>query len=121
MIEFTYSRVTLCVCGIMLLASVSVPLAGIYSSNEDVRMTGNADRIAWMLDDIHNYETDTVTIRGWDVLPGSDCSLTVDGNRVVLGNNKGKYVSYTVNPAYFTMKYTDETELRIVDGVLVGS
>lgn len=119
MIEFTYSRITLCVCGMVLLASVSIPLAGIYSSNEDVLMTENADRIAWMLDDIRNYDADTVIIRGWDILPGPDCSLTVDGYEVVLENAKGRYVSHTLNATHLAMGYNDEAELKIINGVLV--
>ncbi|MGI6472434.1 MAG: hypothetical protein ACOX1N_05165 [Candidatus Methanomethylophilaceae archaeon] len=119
MIEFTYSRVTLCICGIALLASVGIPLTGMYSSNEDVLMSENADRIAWMLDSLHGYDADEFTIRGWDVLPGSDCGLIAEGHEVILKNSKGEYVSHTLNVSRLTLGYNEEIRLKVVDGVLV--
>lgn len=121
MIEFTYSRITLCVCGMILLGSICIPLADMYSSNEDVMMTGNADRIAYMLDSMHDSDVDTITLRGWDILPYPDCRLSVDGYKLVLKNSKKEYVSYTVNESHLSLGYNEEIRLKITDGILTQS
>lgn len=84
-------------------------------------MTENADRIARMLDNIHGCDVDSVTVRGWDILPGPDCTLTAEGFEVVLKNSKGEYTSHTSKAANLTMKYNEEIILKITDGVLVRS
>lgn len=102
-----------------MLASVSIPLVKIYSSNEDIKMSESADRIAWMLDDMYDSDSDIMSIRGWDILPGPDCQLTANGHDVFLKNSKKEYFSYTINKVELSMGYGDEIQLKVTDGILI--
>lgn len=118
MMEFTLSRVTLCVCGAVLLGAVCVPISGIYSANEDVRMTENADSIADMIDSFWYSSADIMTLRGWDILPSPDCHIEVKGNLIFLHNYKKQYVSYLTYSSDFTLGYDEEINLiRTENGI----
>ncbi|MDN5358038.1 MAG: hypothetical protein AB7D42_00200 [Candidatus Methanomethylophilaceae archaeon] len=93
MLEFTMSRVVLCICGVVLLGAVAIPFSGICSSNEDVRMTETADSIAEMIDSFYRSEADTMTLRGWDILPDAGCSMRAEGHVLILENNGKEYRS----------------------------
>lgn len=121
MIEFTYSRIALCVCGMVLLGAVCIPLTDIYSSNEDVMMIENIERIVYMLDNMHDSDVDVIYLKGWDILPSSDCSLSVEGRKVILNNSKKEYVSYATKESRITLGYNEEILLTVTDGVLMRS
>lgn len=120
MLEFTLSRVVLCVCGVILLGSVCIPLSGMYSSNEDVLMTESTDSIAVMIDSLYNSEADAMVIRGWDILPNNDCSLKVEGHNVIINNSDGEYRSLISHMSYFSLSYNEIVTLeRSEDGLIV--
>ncbi len=112
------SRVVLCVCGVILLGAVCVPLSGIYSSNEDVSMTESADSIAAMIESFYGSEADTMTLRGWDILPSNDCHLEVDGHNVILSNSDNEYLSLISYKSYFSLSYSEIVTLERSDGGL---
>lgn len=113
MIEFTMSRVVLCICGAVLLGAVAVPFSGICSSNEDVLMAETADSMAEMIDSFYRSEADTMTVRGWDVLPNSGCSLYADGCHLVLENNGKEYRSLiSCRTDGFSLSYNDTVTLE---------
>ena len=120
MLEFTMSRVVLCVCGVILLGSVCIPLLGMYSTNENVLMTESTDSIAAMIDSFYGSEADTMILRGWDILPGNDCSLNVDGHNVTLSDSNGEYRSLISYKSYFSLSYNEMITLeRSEDGITV--
>ena len=80
MIEFTLSRVALMVCGVAMLAAVLVPLQSVYDSEYDSSMTSAADRLSYVIDEFWASEADTLTIRGWEVLPSADSSVVIEGH-----------------------------------------
>ena len=84
MIEFTMSRVTLFICGIAILAAVMVPLQSVYEERYDRSMEDAADRLTFILDEFWASEADSMTIRGWEVLPSSDCSIEIEGHSLTV-------------------------------------
>lgn len=119
MLEFTMSRVVLCLCGVILLGSVCVPLSGIYSTNNDVLMTESTDSIAAMIDSFYDSEADTMTLRGWDILPSTDCSLKVDGHNVILSNSSSQYHSLISYESYFSLSYNEIVTLERSEGGMI--
>ncbi len=97
MIEFTLSRVTMAVCGIILVSAVMLPLTGGYETAQDEDLTGLTDGLARMLDTFWDSRADTVTVNGWEILPDPGCSLTVDGHRLILQRDGREYVSLTAH------------------------
>ncbi|MBE6527691.1 MAG: hypothetical protein E7Z64_00745 [Thermoplasmata archaeon] len=69
MIEFTFSRVTLCVCGVILLISVAGCLGGIYDMDIEAEDEHLASRIAHMLDSFESSEVDEMILDGSMILP----------------------------------------------------
>jgi hypothetical protein len=78
------SRVILIVCGIALLAAVVVPLNSVYDERYDRSMGDAADRLSFILDEFWASEADTLTIRGWEVLPSADGSVEIDGHSLTV-------------------------------------
>ncbi|MGI5965020.1 MAG: hypothetical protein ACOX8L_04125 [Candidatus Methanomethylophilaceae archaeon] len=119
MLDFTLSRVALCICGVLLLGAVAAPLTGIYAEKEDGAMAGETDSLAGLLDTFYYSEAETLTLRGWEILPGSDCSLYADGHFVILTSGKGEYRSITeCECSDITIGYGDTVTLkRTADGL----
>jgi hypothetical protein len=84
LIEFTLSRVALIVCGAAILISVLVPLQSYYDERYDESMEGAADSLTFILDEFWASEADTVTIRGWEILPSSDSFVEIDGHDLTI-------------------------------------
>ncbi|MCL2334040.1 MAG: hypothetical protein FWC52_04535 [Candidatus Methanoplasma sp.] len=88
MIEFTLSRVMLIVCGVAILAAIAVPIQSFYDVSYDSSMEDTADHISFILDEFWASNADTMTIRGWEILPSSDCSIEIEDHKltVLLGD-----------------------------------
>lgn len=91
MIEFTMSRVTLIICGVMVLGAVVIPLQSFYDENYDQSMTDTADHISFILDEFWASDADTLTIRGWEILPSADCSIEIEGHHLTVFQGGGSY------------------------------
>ena len=74
------SRVVLIVCGLAVLASVMVPLQSFYGEKYDRSMEDSADRLSFILDEFWASEADTMTIRGWEILPSPECFIEMEGH-----------------------------------------
>lgn len=118
MIEFTLSRVTLCVCGAILLGAVCLPISEIYSAEEDVLMIENADSIADMVDSFWYSGADVMVLKGWDILPSPDCHIEAEGNMIFLRDSEKEYRSYLTHSSYFILGYDEEISLiRTEEGI----
>ena len=113
MIEFTMSRVALIICGLAVLAAVVVPLQSFYDERYDRSMENTADKVAFILDEFWASEADTLTIRGWEILPSSDCFIEIEGHNLIV-HMKGK--SYRS----LMMKSMDRTTIGHGDAVTVS-
>ena len=97
MIEFTMSRVVLIVCGIAILASVLVPLQSFYGERYDHSMEDAADGLSFILDQFWASEADTLTVRGWEILPSSDCFIELEGHDLIVHMKDRSYRSLTTH------------------------
>jgi len=93
LIEFTMSRVILIVCGMAILASVAIPLQSFYDEKYDHSMEDAADRISFVLDEFWASEADTMTLRGWEILPSSDCFVEIEGHDLIVHMKDRSYRS----------------------------
>ncbi|MDD3351747.1 MAG: hypothetical protein PHY89_04760 [Candidatus Methanomethylophilaceae archaeon] len=113
MLEFTMSRVVLCICGVVLLGAAAVPFSGICSSEEDVWMTETADSIAGTIDGFYRSEADTMTLRGWDILPDAGCYFSVEGRLVILCDGEKEYISpISCASECFSLRYDGTVTLK---------
>ncbi|MGE0015574.1 MAG: hypothetical protein AB7S83_05280 [Candidatus Methanomethylophilaceae archaeon] len=113
MLEFTMSRVVLCICGAVLLGAVVAPFSAICSSEGDVRMTEAVDSIAETIDGFYRSEADTMTLRGWDVLPNAGCSVRVEGHFVILCDGEREYLSpISCGSEDFSLRYDGTVTLK---------
>jgi hypothetical protein len=78
------SRVALIICGVALLAAVIVPLQSYYDGNYDKSMEDAADSLTFILDGFWASEADTLTIRGWEILPSSDSYVEIEGHSLTI-------------------------------------
>jgi len=113
LLEFTMSRVALCICGAILLGAVAVPFSAICSSDGDVRMTETADSIAETIDGFYRSEADTMTLRGWDILPNAGCSFRVERGFVILCDGEKEYLSpVSCASEDFSLRYDGTVTLK---------
>jgi len=87
------SRVILIVCGVAILASVMMPLQSFYDERYDRSMEDAADRVSFILDEFWASEADAMTIRGWDILPSSDCFVEIEGHSLTVHMKDRSYRS----------------------------
>jgi hypothetical protein len=76
--------VALIVCGVAMLAAVLVPLQSVYDSQYDESMGRSADRLSFVIDEFWASEADTLTIRGWEVLPSADSYVLIEGHTLTM-------------------------------------
>ncbi|MDR0524013.1 MAG: hypothetical protein LBG62_06310 [Candidatus Methanoplasma sp.] len=93
MMEFVTSRAVAFICGAVLLGAVAVPVAGYYDGREGADMGRAADAAARALDAFWDSKADSMTVRGWDLLPFPDCSVEVDGHALALVRNGAEHRS----------------------------
>lgn len=91
MIEFTFSRVSLMVCGVALLAAILIPVQSMYDDRYDGSMVDVADKASYIIDEFWRSEADTMTLRGWEILPASDSYMEIDGHRLTIHHNNNTY------------------------------
>ena len=105
MLEFTMSRVAVFVCGAIILTAVIVPVSGMYDSKADADMIEVADRAADVMDSFWYSDVDVMTLRGWDILPSTDCVLEIEGHDIILQKNGRIYrglISFEAGPITFS-------------------
>ncbi len=106
------SRVATMVCGVILLAAVSVPVISMYDDRYDDSMRETADRTSLMLDRFWTSESDVLTIRGWEILPSPDSSLEIDGNHLTVNNKDGSFSTLIEHRMdAFSIGYNDEVHI----------
>jgi hypothetical protein len=78
------SRVILIICGVAILASVAMPIQSLYDEKYDHSMVDAADRLSFILDEFWASEADTMTLRGWEILPSSDGFVEIEGHDLIV-------------------------------------
>ena len=95
MIEFTLSRVCLSVCGLLLLASVIVPVTGMYDRHAAGMESGISDNMASLVDTFYYSEMEELTISMSNILPSTSSYIEIRGNMITLTTERGTYKSGT--------------------------
>jgi len=91
LLEFTMSRVSVFVCGAILLSLIIIPVSGIYDEKENVEMINMTDTVTNMIDSFWDSEVDVMTIRGWDILPSPNTLLSIEGHIVTVQKDDRSY------------------------------
>ncbi len=113
MIEFTLSRVAVIICGVIMLGAVFAPVSALFEEEEADGMAAAADHASAILDRFWESETDVLTLRGSDILPGPGCRLEIAGQNVSLIDSSGKEYRTAVAHGLesFVLSYNDVVEL----------
>lgn len=107
------SRITLVICGVILLAAVSVPMSSIYDEKHDDSIRDAAERTSIMLDHFWDSEADTMTLRGWEILPSSECSLEIDGHNLTVNIKDRSFRTLLSNSMEgITLGYSEEITIE---------
>ena len=123
MMEFTFSRVTLSICGVVLLAAVLAPVLYVFEESADRGVQNIADKTAVLIDRFERSDADTMTLSFGDVLPGPQYSVTLDGNMLTVDNGKKTFTAGMVTSVSGgTFGYMETVEfVRTSDGLTVTS
>ena len=110
MMEFTFSRVTICICGMLLLLAVTGAVHGVYDSGTDEMDRDLAERTAHMLDVFQASGSDRLILDGSGLLPDGYQLRVHDGFVELLGEN-GIYVASTAYEGSFELGWNDAIEI----------
>ena len=105
MIEFTASRIVLCICGAILLSATSGIMVSYQDSAESNMEESLADDIASMLDSFWDSETQEMTLDGSRILPSPGHTLRVGSHMVSLEKNGKTHSSPTRFESEFELWY----------------
>jgi hypothetical protein len=121
LIEFTLSRVSMMICGMILLTAILVPVSNAYESMEDENLDDVSDEISAMMDSFWDSKADIMYLRGWDILPDQECGLVFDKNYVILIKDGSEYRSLMQHASEkFTMSYNDVLKIeRFEDAIRI--
>lgn len=92
MMEFTLSRVILCVAGVMLLGALLIPVVDMFEERDDVSYQGQADNIASMIDTFYTSDVDEMTIYLDKILP-QGCEIGFKDHVLTLYHNEKMFES----------------------------
>ena len=95
MMEFTISRVCMSVCGLILLASVTVPVMGIYESQASGMESDIPEGIAELIDNFYRSEMDVFIVPMSDIIPNSLSYVEFEGHLITLTTERGVHKSGT--------------------------
>lgn len=111
MIEFTLSRVCMCVCGVLMLAAAVGYLGVLEDHREDRADQELADDIASMLDSFQTSKLEELYLEGSSILPSGDFRVTVADGLVELSHGDGRFYSKTVYGSSFELDHGSSVTL----------
>ena len=92
MMEFTLSRVILCVAGVMLLGALLIPVMDMFEERDDVSYQNQADNIASMIDTFYTSNVDEMTVNLDKILP-QGCEIGFKDHVLTLYHNEKMFES----------------------------
>lgn len=111
MIEFTLSRVCMCMCGVLLLAAAVGYLGMLEDHREDRADQELADDIASMLDSFQTSKLEELYLEGPSILPSGDFRVTVADGLVELSHGDGRFYSKTIYGSSFELDHGSSVTL----------
>ncbi len=89
MMEFTYSRTALMMCGVILMAGFAAPFMNLFDDGCGRDVTSLAEKDAGLLDAFWSSDVDELTLNGDAMLPSAGYSLRVEGNVLTITSPDG--------------------------------
>jgi hypothetical protein len=112
------------ICGLVLLAAVTVPVTGMYESRSADMESDVSEGIAMLIDDLYYSEMNVFTVPMGDILPDTSSYLEFKGRMVILTTGRGTYKSGTnvdiLVPNGTVFGYGDILRLSKSDGILTA-
>ena len=119
--EFTLSRVCMGVCGLIVLATVMLPVTGMFEDSSDADIQSLTNDTGRMLETFERSGADAMTISLRDILPNRSCSMRMERGMMIIAENEKEYrtsAPWTVETERY--QYEDVIEIRKTsDGVSV--
>jgi len=97
MMEFTLARITMVVCGVIILAAVIPPVSSLFENEESAGMQEQSEKLCKMLDVFYASETDEMIVCLNTVLP-QQSSISMDGYLVTVIDGENMYTYNTEHP-----------------------
>ena len=111
MIEFTLSRVCMCMCGVLMLAAAVGYLGMLEDHREDRADQELADGIASMLDSFQTSKLEELYLEGPSILPSGDFRVNVADGLVELSHGDGRFYSKTIYGSSFELDHGSSVTL----------
>ena len=120
MMEFVTSRVTLVICGVILLAAVVTPMSQMLETDENSRLSETALNDARAIDALYDSDYDEMYLRGSVYLPSSSYWLELDGHQLTIHSNVGKTYTSAISHAseHLTLSYGDTVTFCRSNGMI---
>ena len=119
MMEFTVSRVSLLICGAILLTAAVSPVADMLQTENDGYLQDLAEKDARLFDVLLESDYDVVYIRGDSFLPSAEYSLRVDGYMLTVSAPDGRECSAAMRNRVVPIEISYGTELESYQGDLL--
>ena len=118
--EFVTSRVTLIICGAVLMSVVAVPMSQMFDYDEDGRLVNMVEKDANAVDALMESGYDEMYIRGVTYLPEPGYALSIDGHLMTVTSPEGKTYTAVVSHAFESIHvgYSDVLTVVEEDGVV---
>lgn len=119
MMEFTLSRASLMICGVLLLTAAVSPVADFLQDENDGYLQELAENDARLLDALLESDYDVVYIHGDSFLPSAEYSMRVDGYMLTVSAPDGREYSAAMRNQVVPMEISYGTELESYQGDLL--
>ena len=94
MMEFTLARMTMVVCGVIILAAIIPPVSSLFDNEQSAEMQEHSEKLCLMMDAFYSSEADEMVMCLNSVLPPQS-SVIVDGYLVTVIDGKNQYTYKT--------------------------
>ena len=121
MMEFTLARMTMVVCGVMILAAIIPPVSSLYENEESAEMQEQSEKLCKMLDVFYASEADEMIVCLNTVLP-QQSSISMDGYLVTVIDGENMYTYNTEHPVISDRdRYNGNDYVRITkNGIFIS-
>ena len=97
MMEFTLARMTMVVCGVIILAAIIPPVSSLFDDEQSAEMQEQSEKLCMMLDAFYASEADEMVMCLNSIIPPQS-SIIVDGYLVTVIDGEKQYTHCTEHP-----------------------
>ena len=121
MMEFTLSRISACLCGVMVIALLFNPVVDSYDGKVTDLNGDCCQSLGRMFDSFMETETDEAFVALNIMLPDGESVISFEGNRLTMSNARGVWTYEMVHPAVSDSPSYGSNDLIVLgksDGVM---